>query len=110
MCTMVQLNDIYRQMTECYRSVYGGDITGIFLYGSYAKGDFDEDSDIDIAAIVKGSRKELQKKLKRIWDISADVGLENDIVVSPTVIPHDEFEEYKDKLPYYMSILRELPV
>ena len=39
--------------------------------------------------------------------ISADIGLENDVVVSPTVIPYDEFEEYKEKLPYYRNIARE---
>lgn len=110
MCTMVQLDNVYKQMAECYRSVYGTDLKEIFLYGSYARGDFTEDSDIDIAAIVKGNRMDLQEKLKRIWDISADVGLENDVVVSPIVIPYDEFEEYKDKLPYYMNILKELPV
>ena len=107
MCTTAQLNNVYRQMTECYHSVYGMDLEGIFVYGSYARGDFNDESDIDLAAIVKGNRVELQEKLKRVWDISADVGLENDVVVSPIVIPLDEFEEYKDKLPYYMNILKE---
>ena len=50
---------------------------------------------------------DLQNKLKAVWDISADIGLENDVVVSPTVIPYDEFEEYKEKLPYYRNIARE---
>ena len=35
---------------------------GIFLYGSYARGDYDDESDIDIAAVVKGRRPELQDK------------------------------------------------
>ncbi len=65
MCTMAQLDNIYKQMTECYRSVYGIDIKEIFLYGSYARDDFNEDSDIDIAAIVKGNRVDLQEKLKK---------------------------------------------
>jgi predicted nucleotidyltransferase len=86
-------------MAQCYHDIYGADIVGIFLYGSYARGDYDNQSDIDIAAIVKGSRLDLQNKLKAVWDISADIGLENDVVVSPTVIPYDEFEEYKEKLP-----------
>lgn len=107
MCTKVQLNDISKQMVECYHSVYGNDVADIFLYGSYARGDNDSNSDIDIAAIVKGNRVELQQKLKIVWDISADIGLENDVVVSPTVIPYDEFVEYKEKLPYYMNIVRE---
>ena len=39
-----------------------------------------------------------------------DIGLENDVVVSPTVIPFDEFEEYKQTLPFYMNIRNILPV
>lgn len=107
MCTIAQLNSISKQMVDCYRSVYGMDIVGIFLYGSYARGNNNAYSDVDIAAIVKGSRVELQQKLKEIWDLSADIGMENDVIVSPTVIPYDEFEEYKEKLPYYRNILRE---
>ena len=107
MCTKIQLNSISKQMVEGYRSVYGNDIADIFLYGSYARGDSNSSSDIDIAAIVRGNRIELQQKLKVIWDISADIGLENDVVVSPIVIPYDEFIEYKEKLPYYMNIIKE---
>ncbi len=80
---------------------------GIFLYGSYARGDYDDESDIDIAAVVKGRRQELQDKLKQMWDISAEIGLQNDVVVSPVVIPYDEFEKYKDILPYYRNIVKE---
>ncbi|MCM1181897.1 MAG: nucleotidyltransferase domain-containing protein [Roseburia sp.] len=107
MCTVSQLNTISKQMVECYRIIYGMDVTGIFLYGSCARGDNDAYSDIDIVAIVKGDRAELQRKLKKVWDISADIGLENDVVVSPSVIPYDEFEQYKEKLPYYRNILKE---
>ena len=99
MCTYTQLHQVTNQMAQCYHDIYGADIVGIFLYGSYARGDYDNQSDIDIAAIVKGSRLDLQNKLKAV--------LENDVVVSPTVIPYDEFEEYKEKLPYYRNIARE---
>lgn len=102
-----KIETISKQMVDCYRSIYGNDIVAIILYGSYARGDFDSESDIDITAIVKGQRIPLQNKLKRVWDISTDIGLENDIVVSPTVIPYDEFQAYKDSLPYYMNIWKE---
>lgn len=107
MCTQAQLHQISGQMAQCYRDIYGADVVGVFLYGSYARGGDDNESDIDITAVVKGSRLELQNKLKKVWDVSADIGLENDVVVSPTVIPYDEFEEYKEKLPYYRNIAKE---
>lgn len=107
MCTRRQLDKITEQMRECYFSIYGTNVVKIVLYGSYARGDFDEGSDIDIVAIVKGKREELQKKLRQIWDLSADLGLENDVVVSPMVIPYDEFMRYRESLLYYRNIEEE---
>ena len=107
MCTETQLSRITKAMVECYRVVYGDDIVEIVLYGSYARGDYAEDSDIDIAAVVHGSREELQEKLKAVWDVSAELGVENYIIVSPTVIPYEEFMKYKQTLPYYRNIAEE---
>lgn len=107
MCTKKQLSSISEQMVDIYHSVYGNAVSDVFLYGSYARGDNDKDSDIDIVAIVKGTRMDLQNRLRVIWDLSADIGLENDVIVSPTVIPYNEFEEYKHILPYYRNIAEE---
>ena len=107
MCTKSQLEAIEEEMVNYYRSVYGDSIDTIILYGSYARGDYSDDSDIDITAIVRGNRVELQKKLKKMWDFSTEVGLAYDVIVNPTVIPYDEFEQYKEKLPYYRNIVKE---
>lgn len=101
------LRDILCSIKQGYKQVYGDDIMDIYLYGSYARGDYEQDSDIDFVAIVKGNRLDLQKKLKVMWDIAADLGLENDIVISPTVIPYNEFLQYQEKLPYYRNIIWE---
>lgn len=107
MCTKAQLSRISYQISQCYHQVYGDRVVAVFLYGSYAREDFDNESDIDIVAIVRGKRLELQNQLKQIWDKSADIGMEHDVVVSPAVIPFNEFETYKDVLPYYMNIWKE---
>lgn len=107
MCSPSELQAVIQRVAEAYRSVFGGDITRIVLYGSYARGDFTDDSDLDIAAIVMGSRLELQQKLKKVWDISSDLELEYGIVISPVVIPYDEYMKYKDDVPYYRNISQE---
>ncbi len=107
MCTRNELNLILQAMAQAYQAVYGANIVKIILYGSYARGDQQKDSDIDIVAIVQGERQSLQQELKRVWDISADLELEYGTIISPTVIPSAEYEKYKKDLPYYRNIHNE---
>ncbi|WP_419025685.1 nucleotidyltransferase domain-containing protein [Emergencia sp.] len=107
MCSSDQLDILLQQIAQVYRQVYGEEIVKILMYGSYARGTFDEESDIDIVAIVKGERESLQQGLKLVWERSAELELEYEIILSPTVIPYDEFERFRDDLPYYRNIERE---
>lgn len=107
MCTRTELNLILQAMAQAYQSVYGANIVKIILYGSYARGDYQKDSDIDIVAIVQGEREKLQQNLKSVWDISSDLELAYGAIISPTVIPFVEYEKYKNDLPYYRNIENE---
>lgn len=102
-----QLENALTLLVKCYREVYGSNIKDIILYGSYARGDFSEESDVDVVAVVHGTRIELQDKLKIVWESAAEIGLENDVILSPAVIPYDEFFRYKNTLPYYKNIAEE---
>ena len=107
MCTRNELNSILQKLTQIYRSVYGENLVQVILYGSYARGDYHTDSDVDIAAILHGDRKTLQQQLKKVWDSSCELELEYDTILSPTVIPYEEFKQYQTDLPYYRNILQE---
>lgn len=101
------LDIICDRVVDSYKKVYGDDIQQIYLYGSYARGDFNEDSDIDFAAIVNGERGELQKKRNKVLDETVRMDLEYDVITSPKVIPASDFERYSEELPYYRNIKRE---
>lgn len=107
MCTISQLSVITEEIVQAYKKVYGNSLINIYLYGSYARGDYSEYSDIDYAAIVDGDRLQLQAKLDDLWDISSEISLKNDVVISPTVIPKKEFDKYRNSLPYYRNICKE---
>ena len=107
MCSQNELDVLLKEIAAIYRKVFGDDIVKIVLYGSYARGTFDAESDIDIVAIVKGEREELQRKLREVWVLSSDLELEYETILSPTVIPYEEFEKYREDLPYYRNIANE---
>lgn len=107
MCDRATLNLIKKEIADSCHNVFGDSLVSVLLYGSYARGDYDEYSDVDIAAIVKGERLDLQKKLETVWDRANEVGLEYDIVISPTVIPEDEFNKYLSTSGYYKNIATE---
>lgn len=107
MCSQSELAAITKAVAKEYCHVFGSAIDRILLYGSYARGSADGESDIDMVAIVHGEREDLQKKLDAVWDASDDLELQYGVLVSPTVIPYQEFMEYKDVLPYYRNIVSE---
>lgn len=107
MCTKDELKEIIRIMADTYYQIFGEAIEQILLYGSYARGDNTVDSDIDLVAIVRGDRQTLQNKLKQVWDVSSDLELQYDVIISPTVIPYDEYIKYKEDVPYYRNIQKE---
>jgi uncharacterized protein len=107
MCTQSELNTITKLIAKIYRECYGENLVSVYLYGSYARNDNDNQSDIDMVAIVDESREQAEKILKRVWDESFEVAYEYDIVISPTVIPQAEFEKMKNDLPYYRNIMNE---
>ena len=80
MCTPNDLEKLLKKIVIIYRDIYRQDLCDIYLYGSYARGDYTNESDIDIVAIVKGERQKIQDQLKKIWDIVSDLELDYEAV------------------------------
>ena len=49
----------------------------------------------------------MQRKLREVWVLSSDLELEYETILSPTVIPYEEFEKYRNDIPYYRNIEKE---
>lgn len=59
------------------------------VFGSRARGDSDEYSDMDVYVLVENMDKDLKQ---RVRDIIWEVGFENFIVISPLLFTKDEIE------------------
>ena len=94
------LKKIYRGV----ESIVGDRLREVILYGSYARGDYDSESDVDIALILNLSREEAKLYKERIVEFMSELSLNNDVLVCISCIPATEFEKYKEDIPYYRNI------
>ena len=52
MCSQSKLNSILSKIAEVAKNTFGNTLQAVILYGSYARGDYDDASDIDIMIIL----------------------------------------------------------
>jgi len=77
------------------------------LFGSYARGDFDDESDMDFFILANVPQEDAGKWRSNIRKRLPLIDLEHDITVSLHVTGSSVFYRYADTLPYYMNVLRE---
>ena len=107
---MCDRNESLKIRDEAYllcKEVFGDKLTDCYLYGSYARGDYNEESDIDIMMVIDLGYEELNKLRYRISHICSDLSLKYEITISVKLQPKAILERYKDVVPYYQNVLRE---
>ncbi|MBQ7565006.1 MAG: nucleotidyltransferase domain-containing protein [Lachnospiraceae bacterium] len=106
MCDINQAKDIFKKAYTANEQILG-EIKDAYLYGSYARGDFNDESDVDIILFVPLSQEEISEYRKEISKISSRLSLEHDVTVSVMVEPVDQLVRYAEILPFYQNIIRE---
>lgn len=106
MCTRKQAEEILRGVYNACSPIFGH-IHDAYLYGSYARGDFTPESDIDILLTVDLDQSEISRHRYDVAKVTSRLSLEHDITVSVTVKPLKQFQHYQTALPYYQNVVRE---
>ena len=79
----------------------------MILYGSYARGDYTRESDIDIMLLMNCGNAEVKSYQDVACRIASRIDLEDDIEVSFTMQDKKTFEERLSILPFYRNVARE---
>ena len=93
------------EMCILLSSVYGRALDRVILYGSYARGEQTDDSDVDIALMIKDTVTESTHD--KMLDIIVDFELELEKTLSVIQIDQKNYLEWRNTLPFYRNIDRE---
>lgn len=98
---------ILEEFVIAIKPYLGNEIQSIVLYGSYARGDFNAQSDLDIMILVGGSDNDIKKYENNVYDCAFELELKYGKVISPIIKNQQFFEYWSDTLPFYKNIVKE---
>jgi len=107
MCTAEALNEITSKVVQAARDSLGDKLHKVILYGSYARGDYDDESDIDIMVLADIPLEETNGTRRKIRDRLNRIDMEHDVLLSLRVTSTARFYEFLDVLPFYQNVLRD---
>ena len=107
MCNKNQLDEISRQIANKAIEEFGDKLDSVLLYGSYARGDYDSDSDIDIMIIADISEDEANRLEEILVKFTVRLDLEFDVIISLYVKDKNSFYRWSNVLPFYKNVIRE---
>ena len=72
---------LVKQLRGDLQGIYGSRLKVVYLFGSFARGDADEDSDIDVAVVLDRMTSRFDE-LKRCSALRAKLSLDNNCVIN----------------------------
>lgn len=104
---MVNTHDILLNFSKQVKDILGDKLTKIILYGSYARGDYKENSDIDIMILTTLTDEEIRRIKTDIYDLAFDFQMEYDADINVIVKNEEHFNYWLGALPFYDNVQRE---
>ena len=101
------LRDLLQQYVNDIRKIYGNALKTVILYGSYARGNFKADSDIDIMILVDLSDEEISKRGRLLSDVTFDYNFDHDLEIMPIVKNREHFNKWLRSYPFYYNVKSE---
>lgn len=92
---------------EEIKRIYGSALKAIILYGSYARGDFRADSDIDIMILVDRTDMELKEYRHQLSAATYDFNELHGLDVRPIAKSSEHFKKWEASYPFYSNIKNE---
>jgi predicted nucleotidyltransferase len=100
----MRIRDILKEFREELENLYENRLKSIILYGSWARGEATEDSDIDVLIVLEG-KVIPGKEIDRMIDILTEINLKHGVLISVYPISEDDYSTINS--PLLINVRRE---
>ena len=100
----MKINEILQEFRKKIEALYGERLADIILYGSWARGEATDESDIDVLVVLKGEVVP-GREIDRMIDIITELNLEYGVLIS--VHPVSERDYSTLNSPLLLNVRRE---
>ena len=100
----ISIAHIMQDFAENVRKLLGNTLDSMIVYGSYARGDYSELSDVDVMILVSLTEEEIKKISDQISDLAFGYMMKSGVEISPVITNTDHFNYWVDNLPYYRNV------
>ena len=104
---MSDRNRILCEFRNKTKSIMGDSLKQMILYGSYARGDYRDNSDMDIMVLTELTDDRIIQIEDEIFDAAYDIELEYGVPISVNIKNEKHFKNWVNSLPYYSNIQKE---
>lgn len=103
----LRIDALLWDLEKRFKNIYGEKLKKILLYGSYARGEHDEESDIDVMVLVDMDEKEIKRQQDKVLDVVVDLTTRYGIVLSVIENNYSYFYDWVDVIPFFTNVERE---
>jgi predicted nucleotidyltransferase len=87
--------------------IYGSHLKSVILYGSYARGDYSPESDIDIMILVDLKDDEIDQYSDDLAELGFEYNLDHNVWMMPVVKNIEHFNYWVSAYPFYNNVQKE---
>jgi len=102
-----EVQSLLTELVDVYKSLIGEKLIEVVLYGSYARGNEEEYSDVDVLALVDDTEENIRHYDTELEDFNHDMIMKYGVLLSPIIVNYSIFTKYRDVLPFYINIEQE---
>lgn len=101
------MKSLIEQYVAEIKKIYGTHLRTVILYGSYARGDFGPDSDVDIMILLDMSDLDLKAYSQQLSYMTYDFNLDNGLDIKPIAKNEEHFKKWSVNYPFYANVQKE---